>query len=129
MLNLLISLTLAISSYLFFRFTYSLNGINRLVLNTPIEYFNVAIPLVKNDEEIKLYFDKSVLENNLNEYFLVLSQYCSSYSVNYYYYNQNDDSICLGQECSAVEVRVNCTIDFNVNYYRAMFYEIGSRND
>lgn len=128
MFNLLISFLVLLGSYQFFRFSYSINGINRLVLNTPIEYFNVAIPLINKNEEIYLYFEQDRLEDSLNKYYEPLSKYSSEYLVTYYYYNLEDSSICTTNYCQGVEIRVNCKIDFDINFSRTMFYEIGERS-
>lgn len=127
MFNLLVSFLIVISSFEFFHFSYSINGINRLVLNTPIEFFNAAIPLVNDEEEIFLYFQQDILENNLNVYYSTLHRYSQKYEVNYYYYNLEDESICLSRLCQGVEIRVRCDIFLGFEYKRTMFYEIGER--
>ncbi len=126
-INILFSLLIIMLSFTFFSFGYSLNGINRSVINIPNEYFNVSIPLFKENEDINLYFQKEKLEGFLDKYFTVLYKYTPSYDVKYYYYNLDDQSYCFSDECQGIEIEVNCKIISLFDYHRTMFFEIGAR--
>jgi len=126
-INILVTFLILFGSFQFFSFSYSVNGINRSVINTPIEYFNVSVPLSNDDEKINLYFDINKLEGLLNQYYEILVKYSSSYEVSYYYYDTDDNSYCIDKNCTGVEVGVSCKINYIFSYSRTMFYEIGSR--
>lgn len=114
------------SGFLFssFSLTIRLERINRAVLYAPISLFEISIPTVNVDEN-NLYFDKKKLERNVLTYFENnISDLCDSYEVDFYYYDQNDGSLCIGNECNAVEVTLTCTYSFFIDYSRTMKYEI-----
>ena len=67
---ILIGLVLSLTIFLFscFTLTYRLQSINRAVFNTPVEIFELSIPIA-NIDETDVYFDKTTLENKLNDYY------------------------------------------------------------
>lgn len=116
-----------LSAFLFSSFTISLKlqTINRAVIYMPIEIFETAIPVANIDENEGLYFNKDWLTNNLDSYFEnKLSRIMKDYSYSLYYYNQNDQSICINDKCDAVEVTVTGHYAFNFLYSRSINYEI-----
>ena len=65
------------------------------------------------------------MRHHLDDYYREqLSKYVDKYSVDYYFYNQSDDSICLSPYCDALEIEVNCTITMGYQYHRVMYYEL-----
>lgn len=125
MSNILLSLMILIMSFNLFTISYQVNGINRVVIHTPIAYFEVSIPLANSDE---LYFDKVKLEERLmNYYSKSIEKYTHKYNVNFYYYNLEDESVCLGDKCRGVEITVDAGLMFYYSYTRTMFYQIEER--
>ena len=124
MSNIIFSLVIAVSSFYLFTITYRLNGINRSLYNIPISIFETSIPILKYDDEIGLYYDKRDLERKLTYYFNnSISELCQSYTMDLYYYNQDDESICLSNYCNAVEITINAKVIFFTEYHRtARFY-------
>lgn len=124
MSNIIFSLTIAVMSLHFFTITYRLNGINRCLYNIPIAIFETSIPLLDYDEEIGLYYDKNTLEDKLTYYFNSnIVKYCNSYTMDLYYYNQVDESICLSNHCDAIEITINADVILFTKYHRtARFY-------
>lgn len=118
---------MALLSFQFFTVTTKINVLNRVVVNTPISLFEASIPLVSDEEEISLYFDKPLLEANLSDYYQHnLHRYVKRYTLSYYYYNQEDQSYCVDDLCNAVEVSITANVVFSFSYSRIMFYEIRS---
>ena len=100
---------------------FSYQGVNRAVINTPIEAMYSSIRF----EDGEQYFDKEVLENKLlNYYDASLSRYTKNMEIEFYYYNIDDGSMCLTNKCNAVEISVDCKLTFDVKYHRVMYYEI-----
>ena len=118
------SLLIAILSLHFFTVTYRVNGAHRTLFNVPISIFETSVPLVSDEEEPTLYFAKSELEDKLNSYFAFhLHKYVSDYTINYYYYNQQDFSICKTNQCTSLEINLKATIVLNFKYDKtANFY-------
>lgn len=123
---LLILLVTLLTIFLFssFTLTYRLQTINRTIINTPLEIFELSIP-VANIDETNVYFDKAQLENNVLTYYEErLSPYFKSYDVDFYYYNQSNHSICVNDYCNAVEINVSGNYMFNFQYEKTLKYEI-----
>ena len=123
---ILLALVTALTMFLFasFTLTYRLQTINRAIINTPVELFELSIPLVNVDES-NLYFDKTKLENKVLSYYSEkFDGLFKSYDVDFYYYNQNDKSICVDDECNAVEITVTGNYFLTFNYEKSISYEI-----
>ena len=117
----------AFTSFLFSSFTISfqLQTINRAIVYMPVEVFETAIPLVNIDLSQGLYFDKTKLNKNVDAYLQSkLSKTMKDYTYSLYYYNQEDESICTSDKCTAVEVTVNGHYAYNFAYTRSVKYEI-----
>lgn len=123
---ILLTLVVSLIIFLFSSFTlsYRLQTINRIIVNTPVELFELSIPLV-NVDETNVYFDKNKLESYVLDYYQDnLSNYFKNYDVTFYYYNQVDGSICVNEQCNAVEITVDGIYMFNFHYERSITYEI-----
>lgn len=119
----------ALLSFQLFTITLRLNTINRLIIATPISLFESSVPLVNEDDEIRLYFDKTLLESKLNSYYQEnVSPYVHNFTLSFYYYNQEDNSYCVDEYCDAVEVKFTAQVIFTFSYSRTMFYEIKDMN-
>ena len=123
--NILLSITIGILSLQFFTFTYRINGINRVMFNMPISIFEASIPLVQDTSEPILYFDREYLLNELTSYVdKSIYKYTDRYSLDLYYYDQDDYSICRGDYCNAVEVTLNARITLFDDYSKTMRFYI-----
>lgn len=122
--NLIISVAFAILSLHFFTVTYRVTGINRTLYNIPISIFEVSIPLLQEDGDFTPFYDKEMLESKLTSYFhSTLHKYTEKYTVEYYYYNQEDFSYCTSSTCDAIEITLTSKIFINFNYQKtARFY-------
>ena len=119
------SITIGILSLQFFTFTYRINGINRVMFNMPISIFEASIPLVQDTSEPILYFDREYLLNELTSYVdKSIYKYTDRYSLDLYYYDQDDYSICRGDYCNAVEVTLNARITLFDDYSKTMRFYI-----
>lgn len=108
-----------------FTLTYRLQSINRVVLNTPISLFEKSIPLINYPEENNLYFDKEALRENLKSYYDEnLEKTFKNYTMELYFYNQEDESICVNDKCNAVRVTVKGRFFYMVDVNREIKYEI-----
>ncbi len=117
----------SLTIFLFSSFTISLRlqTINRAIIYMPIEVFETAIQVVNIDETEGLYFVKSRLQSNLDDYFEeTVSRVMNDYSYSLYYYNQEDGSICTSDKCDAVEVTLTGHYIYNFSYTKSVNYEI-----
>lgn len=128
--NILFSLTISILSLHFFTITYRTNGINRALFNLPISIFETSIPLINGEGEFEPYFAKNILEDKLTYYFDTnLLKYTDRYTVSYYYFNQEDYSICRDEKCQAIEINLKADIVLNYKYNKTATFYIRSNID
>ena len=127
MIAAIISFIVVYLSFSFFMVSYQINGINRLVMGAPLSLFETAINMYGIDYEKGPYFDKEVLEDNITSYFNYhLPSYTKEYELGFYYYNAEDHSIDMDDECRAVEVSIDTDLFLMNHYHRTMYYEIRS---
>lgn len=126
MILIFISLFVVVLSFNFFTVSYQINGVNRVVAGTPIAIFETSINMYNIDETVGPKINKNELESKLTSYYdYCLNDYCHSFSLDYYYYNPKNHSICMANDCQAVEVSVNAVLSFDYLYSRTMYYELG----
>lgn len=122
MLIYLIALILVVISFNAFAITYQANGINRVVVSTPIPLLEKYVELYgENSLLINIKEGKKALEKYYNQN---LSKYTPNYTLTYYPYNAGNGSYCVHTHCSAIEVRVEATLSFNFRYDKTFYYEV-----
>ena len=125
MIAAFISFFVVVISFNFFIISYQVNGVNRLVLSAPISLFETAIDMYDINETTGPTFNKETLENNLTSYFgYSIHNFTDDYQLSFYYYNPSDHSMCLNDNCQAVEVTVSAELALSYQYNKTMFYEI-----
>ena len=104
-----------------FYFSYAIQGLNKTIIFTPIElmYGDVGI----NNMEASID-KKSVTDHLLHYYNKTIPRYCSDYTIDFYFYNKEDESICISDYCDALEVDINAKVALGYNYHRVMYYEL-----
>lgn len=112
---------LLIFSLQFFTLNFTIQGLNRAVIYTPIELFYPEIMERQN----KAVFDVESFQYTMMEYYdRALSKYVEDYEVSFYFYNPSDESMCLLKFCNAVEITVDADLILNYKYHRVMMYEV-----
>ena len=125
MINIGIALLVMVMSFQCFTITYRLNGINRTLLEIPLSIFEIAGPLVQENNDIVVYFDKDFLVSELTYYFdNKLPFYSSDYQLNYYFSTTGESSMCLEKYCTAIEINLDAEIIFLTRYKKTVRYEI-----
>ena len=125
MILMLISPLIGLVSLQYFALNYSIQGLNRAILYTPIEIMYKGLitlgdkPLISRDD-----FEYIVLSYYNN----IIPRYSKNYTVDFYYYNLTDQSMCLTNNCDGVEITINCKLNLTYDYHRVMFYELKENN-
>ena len=110
-----------ILSFQFFNMNLKIQGLNRAVISTPIELM-YQHAYQYGDE---LSFRISTLRIQLDDYYeLSVGKYTNDYDIDYYFYNKEDDSMCVDSYCNAVEITVTARLELGYEYKRIMFYEL-----
>ena len=116
---------LSISMFSSFTTSYHLQTANRAIIYAPIELIESSLEIINKANDKNLYFDKALLIENLDNYYhKQLKGHLDNITTQYYFYNQNDQSICVSDNCAAVEITVRGSYSFFFNYQRTVSYEI-----
>ena len=126
MILVFLSAFLLVFSAQLFAINFSIQGLDRAIISAPIELFLKGVTI----EGSEVSYNKTDLENTFNSYYQkVLPRYTKQYSVDYYYYNIDDGSMCITSNCEAVEITINCKLIVNYDYSRTMYYELRRVNN
>ena len=126
MILMLICPLIGVVSLQYFVLNYSIQGLNRAILYTPIELMYKGI---------MSYGDKPQLNRDdfehivMSYYDNIIPRYSKDYEVDFYYYNSSDQSMCLTDTCDGVEITINCKLNITYNYHRVMYYEMKEANN
>lgn len=126
MVILLVGLTFLILSFSSYGLAYQINGINRVIISTPISIFEASIlhDLDVDDQDVR--FSKEILKDKTRKYYgFQISKYTDDYIVDFYFYNPDNESLCVDDDCYAVEISISANLMFNYEYERTLKYEIG----
>ena len=127
MVTVIISFLVVVLSFNFFMISYQVNGINRLVYGVPVSLFETSLNLYGVDENNGAFFIKDTLEEKLTSYFnALMKRYADDYTLDFYYYNPSNHSLCVSENCSAIEITVEANLVLNYHYEKTLFYEIRS---
>jgi len=121
MINVLLSGFFVLIMGGIFSISFSYQGLNRAIINTPIESMFRTVE-IENDG---VYFDKTSFQNTMMRYYdNVIPRYAKEYNVEFYYFNLADGSMCISNFCTSVEISINCKLILNYEYSRTMTYSI-----
>ena len=126
MIIMLISPLIGLVSLQYFALNYSIQCLNRAILYTPIEIMHKGVvslgdkPRISRDD-----FEYIVM----SYYDHIIPRYCKNYSIDFYYYNLEDQSMCLTDNCEGVEITINCKLNITYDYHRVMYYELKESNN
>ena len=127
MINVYLAIFVMVLSFNCFTFTYRYNGINRTFLELPRSLLETSIPLATYEDELIVHFDRDEITNNLTYYFdSHLPKYTDEYHLNYYFSNTGDESMCLTDYCTAIEINLKAKVFFLSEYDKTLRYEIRS---
>lgn len=119
MSNIIMCLSLALSSFYLFSLSYRIISVNRAFTNIPLSVIETSIPLVQNNNDFRPYFDKKKLVFNLTYYFEnSIKPYSKSYKFQIYYYNQDNYTYCKSNYCSAFEITIDVKFDLFNKYHK-----------
>ena len=126
MILLFLSAIMGIFSFQFFSLNFSIQGLNRAVISTPIELMYKVIVSYGDEPS----FNKKEFEKIVNDYYdHILPRYTKKYDVSFYYYNLSDESMCLTSTCNGVEITVSSVINLTYHYSRTMHYELSESHN
>lgn len=122
MILMLISLSIVVICFSFFSLSYQINGLNRVVVGTPISLIENA---VYDSGYHAGKINKGFLESYLTFYYnFNLKKYTPNYNMSLYFYSAENESFCTTNYCTGVEVTITAELNFNYQYERIMYYEI-----
>ena len=126
MIIMLLCPLIGLVSLQYFTLNYGIQGLNRAILYTPIELMIKGVmslgdkpSIIRDDFEyiVMSYYDS------------IIPRYSKEYTVDFYYYNSEDLSMCLEDTCDGVEITIECVLNMTYHYQRVMYYEIKETNN
>ena len=126
MIILFLSAIIGVFSLQFFVLNYSIQGINRAVINTPIELMYKSVTFQEESPTFQIDKFESLL---LDYYQSILPRYTKSYEIDFYFYVSGDESMCLENNCDGVEITINCKLNISYDYHRVMYYQMVEVNN
>ena len=107
----------------FFTLNYQIQGLNKEMLNTPIQLLaNCFI-----DYSNKPYFDTELVISTMDAYYADrIPRYAKSYSIDYYFYTPSNGAYCTATQCGGVKITLTCSLITNYQFTRSMKYEMRS---
>ena len=126
MILLLLSSLIGLVSVQFFTLNYSIQGLNRAIVFTPIELLYKSVTMYGENPQFKKDDFQDIV---LSYYSHILPRYTESYDVSFYYYNSIDESMCLESNCDGVEITISCKLNLTYDYKRTMYYELTEANN
>ena len=126
MILLFLSAILLVFSAQIFALNFSIQGLNRAIINTPIELMYRTVYIGSSDVQ----FDSKKFEIELLKYYdQTLSRYSKERTIDFYYYDLADGSMCLRNYCDAVEITIDCKLMMTYTFHRVMYYELRRNNN
>ena len=127
MINILISVVFSVLSFCLFNTSICATGINRVMINIPIQLIENCVMLDMYDGTYKtLCFNKEKLEKDVGEYVATgISKYTNDYELSFRYMDPETHSYCASAACRAVKISLSASFMFDYSFSRTMYYEIG----
>ena len=121
MINIFISLIFAICSFSIFTLSVKVQGLNTLLLNTPLTVFEYAT--TDEGAEYPYYIQDSIITNYKKYIEQSIYSYVDDYDIDFRFYFPENGGRCY-EHCQGVEITVKADIVFDYEYERVMFYEV-----
>ena len=124
MILIFISAVMIMCSVNLFTISSRINGVNKTIINAPMEIFQYSVPISGSSLEIKLYFDQEMLKSKYIEYLdSTIYKFVPSYTVDFRFYDPETNITCRN-DCEGVEISFDAPIIATYKFHRLMFYEI-----
>ena len=115
-------LILSFSSY---ALAFQINGINRAIVSTPVTIFESSIYHNVDEEEPRVLMSKKIVTEKLEKYYQKeISKFTDDFTYEIYFYNKENDSMCVEDNCNAVEITFDASLMYNYQYHRIIHYEV-----
>lgn len=125
MTNILLAILFSVFSLQIFTINYKFSVFSKTLLNIPMSIFEMSIPTNMIPTVNKVYYDKNLLENYVNDYFKDnISDLCGDYTVLFMYYSTDDNLFCKTSYCDGVRITLSAYVFVGIKYENTMSYYI-----
>ena len=125
MLILLVGLAFLILSFSSYALAFQINGINRVLVSTPLTIFETSVLHNVDEETPNVLLAKNLVRQKLDKFYSYeLSKFTDKYVYEIYFYNKEDESMCVEDSCNAVEVSFDASLIYNYQYHRVIHFEV-----
>ena len=125
MLILLVGLAFLILSFSSYALAYQINGINRVLFSTPVTIFETSIYHNVNEEQPHVLMYKKLVVEKLEDFYQCeIPRFTDDFTYEIYFYNKEDESMCVENSCNAIEITFDAILIYNYQYHRRICYEV-----
>lgn len=104
---------------------FQINGINRVVISTPVTIFETSIYHNVDEEEPNVLMSKKLVTEKLDKFYQrEISKFTEDFTYEIYFYNKENGSMCVEDNCNAVEISFSASLMYNYQYHRIIHYEV-----
>ena len=121
----MVGLAFLILSFSSYALAFQINGINRAIVSTPVTIFESSIYHNVDEEEPRVLISKKIVTEKLEKYYQKeMSKFTDDFTYEIYFYNKENDSMCVEDNCNAVEITFDASLMYNYQYHRIIHYEV-----
>ena len=118
-------LAFLIISFSSYALAFQINGINRAIVSTPVTIFESSIYHNVDEEKPRVLMSKKIVTEKLEKYYQKeISKFTDDFTYEIYFYNKENDSMCVEDNCNAVEITFDASLMYNYQYHRIIHYEV-----
>lgn len=124
MINLFISLFIAVCSIQFFTISLKTSYLNKTIYNYPKALLEYSL-IIDDENHIEPYIDADFFISQSETYFLyTLNSNYFNYTVSYYFYDPIDEGICIDDYCEGVKIEFISPIYSFYTYRKTITFEV-----
>ena len=121
----MVGLAFLILSFSSYALAFQINGINRVLVCTPVTIFESSIYHNVTETEPRVLMSKELVIEKLEKFYeCELSKFTDKYTYEIYFYNKENGSMCVEDNCNAVEISFSASLIYSYQYHRTITYEV-----
>ena len=87
--------------------------------------FETSIYHNVDEEEPRVLMSKKIVIEKLDKFYqFEISKITENFTYEIYFYNKENGSMCVEDNCNAVEVSFSASLMYNYQYHRTIHYEV-----
>ena len=94
-------------------------------MSTPVSIFETSVFHNIGEDDQEILFSKNIVKSKLKKFYdYELSKFANKFSYEIYFYNKEDESMCVELNCNSVEISFSAFLIYGYHYQRVVHYEV-----